>query len=145
MDGIRQLPVNKNKGTIWESENFSSVNRYHLRQLVRQQDLNFITILNKVRICNFDESAVRFIDERTVHKFDLLLQCLRLYTTRELVHKANEKDHEEFPDKTYVMHAHGNYIGTKGIASVALKKNRLAQTLRLKIGMSIMSTSLMVG
>ncbi|KAL4206096.1 hypothetical protein CU097_006020 [Rhizopus azygosporus] len=34
---VQQLSVNKNKGTIWESEIFSSVNRYHLRELVRQQ------------------------------------------------------------------------------------------------------------
>ncbi|ORE14820.1 hypothetical protein BCV71DRAFT_245575 [Rhizopus microsporus] len=131
---VQQLSVNKNKGTIWESEIFSSVNRYHLRELVRQQGLNFITIPNKVRICNFDESVVIFIDERTVHKSDLLLHF----------RKAYEKDHEKFPGETYVIYADGNYIGTKGIASAAQKENRLTQTLHLKIGMPIMSTSLMI-
>lgn len=67
------------------------------------------------------------------------------YTTPELVRKAYEKDHEKFPGETYVIYADGNYIGTKGIASAAQKENRLTQTLHLKIGMPIMSTSLMVG
>ncbi|KAG1034822.1 hypothetical protein G6F43_013342 [Rhizopus delemar] len=137
-DIAQLLPVNKNEGNIWESEIFNSVNRYALSQPVRQRDSNFVNILNKVRLCDFDESVIRFINERTVHKSELPMQCLRLYTTRELVRKANEKDYDDFPGEPIIIHSDDTYVGTKGTANAALKETRLAQTLYLKINMPVM-------
>ncbi|KAG1166293.1 hypothetical protein G6F55_001461 [Rhizopus delemar] len=45
----------------------------------------------------FDESVVSFINKRSVHKSQLSLSCLRLYTTRQRAAVATEKSHAEFP------------------------------------------------
>lgn len=136
---IAQLPpIKEEEGMIWNSAIFNTVNRYHLSQPVRQQDEYFIEVLNKTRVYDFDESVIKFINDRTVHKSNLPVQCLRLYTTRELVRKANKKELEEFPGDAVCIESEDTYVGSKRSAGNALKETRLLRILQLKIKMPVM-------
>lgn len=137
-DIAQLLPVQKHEGTMWQSEIYNSVNRYNLADPIRQKEIRFIEILDKVRLYNFDQSVIEFINERTILKSNLPVYCLRLYTTRNRVRTANEKDYAEFPGEGYAIESHDTYIGTKGTASRALKDTRLLQFLYLKVDMPIM-------
>ncbi|KAI8636520.1 hypothetical protein BD408DRAFT_407104 [Parasitella parasitica] len=139
-DIAQLLPVRKNESTIWRTAVFNTVNRYDLIEPVRQKDPEFVRILNKVRLGYFDEDVVVFMNERTVLKRNLPLNCLRLYTTREAVDKTNKKDMKEFPDEgIHISAIVDNFVGTAAIAKRVLsKETRLPQELILKIGMPVM-------
>lgn len=137
-DIAQLLPVQRNEGSIWESEIFNVANRYSLIDPVRQTDANFIQILNKVRNYIFDQEVVEFINERTVHKSELPLSCLRLYPTRERVRQANERDYQDFPGEGKTFSAHDHYVGNKGTAKAALRETRLLESLALKEHMPVM-------
>ncbi|CEP09624.1 hypothetical protein, partial, partial [Parasitella parasitica] len=67
------------------------------------------------------------------------MNCLRLYTTLELVRKANEKDYTNFPGEGHRIEAIDSFSGaTEGTARAALKETKLASTLYLKIDMPVM-------
>lgn len=138
-DIAQLLPIQKKEGTLWNTKIFNSVCRFHLVKPVRQQDESFIQILNKVRICNFDRSVIKFINDHTVLKRCLPMSCLRLYTTLELVRKANERDYSNFPGEGHRIEAFDSFSGTtEGTARAALKETKLASTLYLKIDMPVM-------
>ncbi|KAG1441761.1 hypothetical protein G6F55_013156 [Rhizopus delemar] len=124
-DVAQLLPIQQKEGQIWESEIFNAVPRYSLHKPVRQQDERFIDILNRVRNYQFDESVIAFINERTVHKSQLPLSCLRLYTTRERVVSANEKDYAEYPGDGTDFLAQDSYVGNERTAKIALRETRL--------------------
>ena len=77
-DLAQLLPVNQNEKPIWESGIFRYSGKYCLMEPVRQTESAFIEILNKVRLCHFDESVIKFINSRTVMKADLPNKSLRL-------------------------------------------------------------------
>ena len=137
-DVAQLLPIQTKEGKIWESEIFNVVPRYSLHDPVRQQDEYFIGILNKVRDYQFDESVIDFINKRTVHKSQLPLSCLRLYTTRERVTSANEKDFASFPGEGQEYRSVDNHVGNKGTAKMALRETRLLEILLLKPQMPVM-------
>lgn len=138
-DIAQLLPVKKFKeGSIWQSSIYECVNRYNLSIAIRQKDEDFIEILNKVRIYNFDKSVIEFINQRTVRKSELPTCCLRLYTTRDRVNIANEVDFAAFPGEGFDIEAQDSYVGTKGTARLALKETRLLQILHLKVDMPVM-------
>lgn len=138
-DIAQLLPVKKDEeGSIWQSGIHDSVNRYNLNTHIRQQDEEFVDILNKIRVYNFDQSVIEFINKRTVSKSELPPCCLRLYTTRERVKIANETDYAEFPGNAQEIKAYDHYVGTKGTALYALKETRLLEVLQLKENMPVM-------
>ena len=137
-DIAQLLPVKSNEGKIWESGIFNTVNRYQLRIPVRQNDPTFVTILNKVRCYNFDQSVIEFINVRIVRKSELPSRCLRLYTTIERVRTANVGDYNSFPGEGKIYEAQDNYTGNAGTAKAALTETRLLQRLPLKINMPVM-------
>ncbi|KAG1050278.1 hypothetical protein G6F43_007437 [Rhizopus delemar] len=137
-DVAQLLPIQQKEGKVWESEIFNAVPRYSLHNPVRQQDERFIEILNKVRNYQFDESVVAFINERSVHMSQLPLSCLRLYTTRQRVASANEKDYAEFPDTGTEFQAHDSYVGNQRTAKIALRETRLLECLFIKPNMQVM-------
>ncbi|KAI8635833.1 hypothetical protein BD408DRAFT_332622, partial [Parasitella parasitica] len=104
-DIAQLLPIQKNEGTIWNTKIVNSVCRFHLIKPVRQQDEDFIEILNKVRIAKFDRSVIKFINDHTGLKRCLPMTCLRLYTTLELIRKANEKYYAGFPGEGHRIEA----------------------------------------
>lgn len=137
-DVAQLLPIQKLEGLIWESEIYTSSNRYNLLEPVRQKEASFIEILDKVRNYVFDESVIQFINSRTVHKTELPLFCLRLYTTRERVRIANEKDFNDFPGEGVNIDAFDNYVGSKSSAKRGLRETRLLEYLFLKVNMPVM-------
>ncbi|KAG1373041.1 hypothetical protein G6F61_010518 [Rhizopus arrhizus] len=82
-DGVQLLPFQQKEGKIWKSEIFNTVLCYSLQNPVRQQGVCFIDIHNKVRNYESDESVVSFLNERSFHKSQVPLSCLRLYMTRQ--------------------------------------------------------------
>ncbi|CEP09984.1 hypothetical protein, partial, partial [Parasitella parasitica] len=90
------------------------------------------------RLGYFDEDVIQFINQRTIYKKNLPLNCLRLYTTRERVKNANEKDFKEFPGDEIKFKANDTFVGTAGTARKALKETRLLEDLCLKVGMPVM-------
>lgn len=138
-DIAQLLPVKKaNEGSIWQSGIHDCVNRYNLNTHIRQQDEEFVNILNKVRVYDFDQSVIEFINRRTIPKSQLPPCCLRLYTTRERVRTANETDFIAFPGDAQEIKAHDYYVGSKGTALHALKETRLLEILQLKENMPVM-------
>ncbi|KAG1461974.1 hypothetical protein G6F55_003251 [Rhizopus delemar] len=137
-DAAQLLPIQQKEGKVWESEIFNAVLRYSLHDLVRQQDESFMETLNKVRNYQFDESVVAFINERSVHKPQLPLSCLRLYTTRQRVASANEKGYVQFPGAGTEFQAHDSYIDNQRTAKIALRETRLLECLFIKPNMPVM-------
>lgn len=137
-DVAQLLPIQKNEGLIWESEIYTSSNRYNLLDPVRQKEASFVEILEKVRNYVFDQSVIEFINSRTVHKNELPLFCLRLYTTRERVRIANEKDFKDFPGEGQNIDAFDSYVGNKESAKRALRETKLQEYLFLKENMPVM-------
>lgn len=138
-DIAQLLPVKKIKeGSIWQSGIHDCVNRYNLSTPIRQKDETFVAILNRVRVYNFDQSVVEFINKRTVSKSELPACCLRLYTTRERVKIANEAEFSQFSGEALDIKAYDYYVGTKGTAKIALKETRLLEVLQLKENMPVM-------
>jgi ATP-dependent DNA helicase PIF1 len=137
-DIAQLLPVEKKEASMWNTAIYNNVNRYDLIDPVRQSDESFIRILNKVRLGFFQEDVIKFINERTVRKNLLPLNCLRLYTTRERVRMANEKDFKDFPGEEVILKSIDTFVGTVGTARKALKETRLSQELSLKVGMPVM-------
>ncbi|KAG1047019.1 hypothetical protein G6F43_010515 [Rhizopus delemar] len=110
----------------------------YLHDPVRQQDEHFIDILNKVRNYELDESMVLFLNERSFHESQVPVSCLRHYTTRQRVARANEKDYAEFPGEVQRFQAYGAYVGNKQIAKIALRETRLLECLFIKPDMPVM-------
>lgn len=138
-DLAQLLPVNKNELPIWESGMFRASGKYCLFEPVRQSEANFIDILNKVRVCDFDKSVIKFINSRTVAKCDLPNRSLRLYTTRKNVNTANSKDFDYMGGEPTIFLAYDTYNGgSKHSASLTLNETRLLQELKLKIEMPVM-------
>ncbi|KAG1041055.1 hypothetical protein G6F43_012178 [Rhizopus delemar] len=137
-DVAHLLPIQQKEGKIWESEIFNVVSRYSPHKSVCQQDKRFIDILNKVRSYQFDESAIAFINERTVHKSQLPLSCLRLYTTRERMVSTNEKDYAEYPGDSTDFLAQDSYVGNERTAKIALRETRLLEHISIKPNIPVM-------
>ncbi|KAG1490493.1 hypothetical protein G6F54_010682 [Rhizopus delemar] len=132
------LPIQQKEGKIWESEIFNAAPRYSLHKPVRQQDERFIDILNKVRNYQLDEFVIVFINERTVYKSQLPLSCLRLYTTRERVVSANEKDYAAYPGDGTDFLAQDFYVGNERTLKIALRETRLLDHISIKPNMPVM-------
>ncbi|KAG1036328.1 hypothetical protein G6F43_013067 [Rhizopus delemar] len=132
------LPIQQKEGKIRESETFNAVPRYSLHKPVCHQDECFIDILNKVRSYQFDESVIASINERTVHKSQLPLSCLRLYTTRERVVSANEKGYAEYPGEGIDFLTQDSYVGNKRTAKIALRETKLLEHISIKPNMPMM-------
>lgn len=137
-DIAQLLPIQKTEGLIWESEIYSASNKYSLIEPVRQKETAFIDILDKVRNYIFDESVIQFINKRTINKSNLPLFCLRLYTTRERVRLANEKDFKDFPGEGCYIEAFDSFVGSAASAKIALRETRLLERLMLKENMPVM-------
>ncbi|KAG1166553.1 hypothetical protein G6F36_012900 [Rhizopus arrhizus] len=137
-DGAQLLPFHQKEGKIWESEILNAVPHYSLQEPVRQQHEHFIDILNKMRNYELDESMVLFLNERSFHESQLPLSCLRLYTTRQMVARAIEKDYAEFPGEGQEFQAYGTYVGNKRIGKIALRETRLLECLFIKPNMPVM-------
>ncbi|OBZ80619.1 hypothetical protein A0J61_11333 [Choanephora cucurbitarum] len=91
-DVAQLLPVNPKEEPICKSGLFRYSRKYCLMEPVTQTEAGFIEILNKVRLCQFDESVIKYINSRAVLKSDIPNKSLRLYTTRQRVTAANSKD-----------------------------------------------------
>lgn len=74
-------------------------------------DQNPISVLNKVRVSKFDEDVITFINSRTVLKNDLSQNCLRLYTTRSNVDRANLKEFKRLEGESIYVPAFDIYNG----------------------------------
>lgn len=74
----------------------------------------FIDIHNKVRNYELDESVVSFLNERSFHKSQVPLSCLRLYTTSQRVARANEKDYADFPGDGQESQTYDTYVVIQG-------------------------------
>ena len=106
---------------------------------VRQTEADFFEILNKVRLCYFDESVIKYINSRAVMKSDIPNKSLRLYITRQRVNAANSKDFDSMSGEPVLFLAHDTYNGgSKNSATRALNETRLLQELKLKIDMPVM-------
>ncbi|KAG1119395.1 hypothetical protein G6F42_012985 [Rhizopus arrhizus] len=113
-DGVQLLPFQQKEGKIWKSEIFNTVLCYSLQNPVRQQGVCFIDIHNKVRNYESDESVVSFLNERSFHKSQVPLSCLRLYMTRQRFARANEKDFAEFPGEGQESQTYDTYVVIQG-------------------------------
>jgi len=143
-DIAQLLPFKKEESTIWRSSIYNTVNRYDdLSQPVRQKDQDFIRILNKVvRLGYLDEDVVVFINKRTVLKRSLpVVSCLRLYTTRKEVDKANSKDLEDFDGEGVRIPATDTFVvGTAAKTAdrvLTRRETRLCKELVLKLGIPV--------
>lgn len=138
-DLAQLLPVNQKEEPIWKSELFRYSAKYCLMEPVRQTEAGFIEILNKVRLCQFDESVIKYINSRAVLKRDISNRSLRLYTTRQRVNTANSKDFDAMSGEAVFFLAHDTYNGgSRSSAIRALNETRLLQELKLKIDMPVM-------
>jgi hypothetical protein len=81
---------------------------------------------------------VSFINERSDYKSQLSLSCLRLYTARQRVAIATEKDYVEFPGEGQGFQAYDTYVGNKRTAKIALRETRLFECLLVKPNMPVM-------
>lgn len=63
---------------------------------------------------------------------------MRLYTTREKVRIANERDFKDVPGDKVNFKVIDAFVGTASTARKYLKETRLLKDLCLKIGMSVM-------
>ncbi|KAI8637515.1 hypothetical protein BD408DRAFT_50327 [Parasitella parasitica] len=115
------LQVKKNKSCIWATHVYNAIECYSL-----------------LYPRYFDEDIIKFINQRTVYKKILLLNCLRLYTTRERLKNANERYFKDFPSKEVKSKTIDAFVGTSGIARKALKEKRLLEDLCLKVGIPAM-------
>lgn len=139
-DIAQLLPIKMDEGPIWESAIYNHAPKYSLHTSVRQVDSELITVLNKVRICEFDEEVIKFINKRTILKKQIPMKCLRLYTTRLNVDKANTKDFEDLEGEpvTYSSHDSYNENAKKTAMKILRKETRLPKDLILKLGMPVM-------
>lgn len=139
-DLAQLLPAGSQDTPIWRSGFFKYSAKYSLSAPIRQLEANFVDILNKVRVCEFDEDVIRFINRRTFKKDELPNKCLRLYTTRKLVRTANTKDFDAMGGEPIYILAYDSYSSEdmKAAATKALTVTRLEQELKLKIGMPVM-------
>lgn len=139
-DLAQLLPASNKETPIWRSGFFQHSLKYSLSQPVRQVEVEFVDILNKVRLCDFDEDVVRFINRRTFKKDEIPSKCLRLYTTRKMVRTANTKDFDSLQGEPIHILSHDSYNSEdmKAAATKALLDTRLEQELKLKIGMPVM-------
>ncbi|KAG1048086.1 hypothetical protein G6F43_009501 [Rhizopus delemar] len=94
------LPVRIDEGLIWDTPLYNFSAKFSLHTPIRQVDQKLIDVLNKVRVCNFDES-------------DLPANCLRLYTTRSNVDRANIKELKRLEGESVAIHAFDIYNGMK--------------------------------
>lgn len=138
-DVAQLLPVRTNEGLIWETLLYNYSAKFSLHAPIRQVDQALINVLNKVRVCNFDEDVIAFINARTVLKRELPENCLRLYTTRSNVDRANLKEFKRLEGEAITVPAFDIYNGgNRKSASRALKETRLLEELLLKPNMPVM-------
>lgn len=86
----------------------------------------------------FDESVVSFINKRSVHKSQLSLSCLRLYTTRQRAAVATEKSHAEFPGEGQGFQVYDTHVDNERTAKTALREMSLLECLLIKPSMPVM-------
>lgn len=138
-DVAQLLPVKIKEGLVWESQLYNYSSKFSLHTPIRQVDQRLIDVLNNVRVSNFDETVIRFINERTVHKNDVPSNCLRLYTVRTNVDRANSKEFKNMAGESVTVYAFDIYSGgNRRSAHRALKETRLIRKLDLKINMPVM-------
>ena len=138
-DVAQLLPVCINEGLIWESAVYNYSTKFTLYTPIRQVDQVLINVLNKVRVCNYDEEVIKFINSRTVLKSDLPANCLRLYTTRKNVDRANIKEFCDLAGESMSIPSIDTFNGgNRKSAARALKETRLLEELQLKIDMPVM-------
>lgn len=137
---VAQLPpVNASEGSIWESGIYNYASKFSLEVPIRQVDQDLINVLNKVRMCVFDEEVIKYINARTFASSSLPPNCLRLYTTRENVQRANKKEFQELEGESMTISAVDIYGGgSKHGAIRALKETGLLKELQVKVNMPVM-------
>ncbi|CEP08961.1 hypothetical protein, partial, partial [Parasitella parasitica] len=138
-DVAQLLPVKTSEGLIWDTLLYNHFSKFSLHKPIRQVDQVLIDVLNKVCVCKFDEDVIRFINERVVHKSNVPSNCLRLYTTRQNVNRANTREFKRLAGDPISVPAFDIYSGSnRKSASRALKETRLLEELELKTDMPIM-------
>ncbi|KAG1538640.1 hypothetical protein G6F51_009647 [Rhizopus arrhizus] len=105
------LPVRIDEGLIWDTPLYNFSAKFSLHTPIRQVDQKLIDVLSKVRVCNFDEDVVKFINSRTVSKSDLPANCLHLYSTRSNVDRANIKEFKRLEGESVAIPAFDIYNG----------------------------------
>lgn len=138
-DVAQLLPVRIDEGLIWESPLYNYSTKFTLHTPIRQVDPILIDVLNKVRVNNFNEDVIKFINSRTILKKDLPSNCLRLYTTRVNVDRANIKEFNNLVGDSITIPSIDTFNGgSRKSAARALKETRLLEELQLKIDMPVM-------
>jgi hypothetical protein len=125
------------KESLWHSSIYNLCHRYTLSDPIRQRDSSFLEILEFVMTGNYNKKVADFIISRVVHKRDLPINCLRLYTERKFAENANQ-DLNAFPGEIQGVESWDFFTGSEHSAMAALKETRLPRTLKIKIGMPIM-------
>ncbi|KAG1637987.1 hypothetical protein G6F44_009149 [Rhizopus delemar] len=105
------LPVRIDEGLTWDTPLYNFSAKFSLHTPIRQVDQKLINILSKVRVCNFDEDVVKFINSRTVSKSDIPANCLHLYPTRNNVDRANIKEFKRLEGESVAIPAFDIYNG----------------------------------
>lgn len=77
-DVAQLLPCKTEESTIWRTAIYNTVNRYGLIKPARQKGPTFIQALNKERLVYVDEDVIQFINDRTILKSALPVDCLKL-------------------------------------------------------------------
>ncbi|EIE78840.1 hypothetical protein RO3G_03545 [Rhizopus delemar RA 99-880] len=99
------------------------------------------TIMGGIKTIFFGDycSATSYSAKRgTVYKSQLPLSCLRLYTTRERVVSANEKDYAAYPGDGTDFLAQDFYVGNERTLKIALRETRLLDHISIKPNMPVM-------
>lgn len=124
--------------SLWLSPLYQHSNRYNLVEYIRQRDPSFLEVLELVRTGSYNKRVAAFIISRTVHKNELPVNCLRLYTERDFAERANIQDLVSFPGEEIVIESWDYYNCSEHTAWAALRETRLVRKLKVKIGIPVM-------